>query len=88
MRPRFSLALHRNVLRHDGQRWWYEALLDLDGREFDEEVADSDALSRRSVASSSGTAPTGRSSEAPVIGCTAHARHRSAGVSGGAGAVM
>jgi para-aminobenzoate synthetase/4-amino-4-deoxychorismate lyase len=26
--PRFSLAYHRDVLRHDGRRWWFEALLD------------------------------------------------------------
>jgi para-aminobenzoate synthetase/4-amino-4-deoxychorismate lyase len=26
--PPFSLAYHRDVLRHDGRRWWYEALLD------------------------------------------------------------
>ncbi|MDN5918721.1 MAG: hypothetical protein L0I76_27125, partial [Pseudonocardia sp.] len=26
-RPRASLAWYRDVLRHDGERWWYEALL-------------------------------------------------------------
>jgi para-aminobenzoate synthetase/4-amino-4-deoxychorismate lyase len=26
--PRYSLAYYRDVLRHDGSRWWYEALLD------------------------------------------------------------
>jgi para-aminobenzoate synthetase/4-amino-4-deoxychorismate lyase len=34
--PRFSLARHRDVLRHDGRRWWFEALLDAT---FDEEQA-------------------------------------------------
>ncbi|MBW0106533.1 bifunctional chorismate-binding protein/class IV aminotransferase [Pseudonocardia sp. KRD291] len=35
-RPRASLAWYRDVLRHDGERWWYEALLGPDG---DEEAA-------------------------------------------------
>lgn len=26
--PRFSLGYYRDLLRHDGRRWWYEALLD------------------------------------------------------------
>ncbi len=30
-RPRASLAWYRDVLRHDGARWWYEALLGPDG---------------------------------------------------------
>ena len=32
-RPRASLARYRDVLRHDGTRWWYEALLGPDGDE-------------------------------------------------------
>jgi para-aminobenzoate synthetase/4-amino-4-deoxychorismate lyase len=34
--PRSSLAWYRDVLRHDGDRWWYEALL---GDGFDEHAA-------------------------------------------------
>ncbi|GAA4859936.1 chorismate-binding protein [Pseudonocardia benzenivorans] len=33
-----SLAWYRDVLRHDGSRWWYEALLDVAG-DFDEAAA-------------------------------------------------
>jgi para-aminobenzoate synthetase/4-amino-4-deoxychorismate lyase len=31
--PRASLGWYRDVLRHDGNRWWYEALLDTGGDE-------------------------------------------------------
>jgi para-aminobenzoate synthetase / 4-amino-4-deoxychorismate lyase len=41
--PAWSLAWYREVLRHDGRRWWYEALLD-DAFGIDDAAARHDAL--------------------------------------------
>src|SRR5919197_1630896 len=41
--PAWSLAWYRDVLRHDGRRWWYEALLD-DTFGADDAAARRDAL--------------------------------------------